>query len=498
MEIRVLGCSGGRTPEHELTSYLVDGTVLIDAGGASSSLDFYEQESVEDILVTHAHLDHILGIATIYENTRRSRIRPLDIYGTGPVINVLKEHLFIPELMPGYSEDIRELPGINFHQISIEVPFRVGQHEVEAFPVFHSPGSVAVRVSDEDHTFVFSGDTGRTDRLWRWLKKRGGADCLIAEVSFPNSMQQLADVSRHLSPKTLAESLEKADIGKDQKVHLVHLKPSFMEQLSKEIGDLSGYDLNILKKGERITLDKDYPPKVVQEELEERVSQRDVEFDSGEDLYEQRDKLALQFGVTAAPGEAIFDQGDNSKLMYIIQEGNVKIVRKAFGKKKLLASLGPGEFFGEMAMLNNKPRSAAAIADTEVRLLAFNKKQFEKLLLDNFGIGLRLIRTLAHRIQRADMMIENLLYIDPQSKVINTLIQAAYDEGIDTEEGQVVRITPEELSERSGVVISTLRDILTEMVSEKHILAKKGTIIIPDPARLNRLLKFLELKYEFS
>ncbi len=498
MEIKILGCSGGRTPDHELTSYLIDDSLLIDTGSAASTMSLELQENLNNIFITHAHLDHIIGIAHIYDNTRNLRVHPLHVYGTEPVLRNIREHLLVPSIMPNYNPKDKGEPGINFHPIALEIPFRIGNFEVEAYPVNHTPGAVAVRVSDGLHNFMFTGDTGRTDRIWNWIKRKGMVDCLIAEVSFPNKMHELAEVSAHLTCQSLIESLVKAEIPGDAKVHVVHLKPAFMDELLEEIEGEEDWNLIALKKGDVIRLDPGKKePRILQEEIEEKVTDKIPEFDKASDLYEQREKMSNEFGVSAAKGDVIFQQGDTSTIMYIIQEGKVRIVRKAFRYEKTLAVLGQGDFFGEMAMLNNRPRSATAVAMTDVKLLAFDRKAFESLILDNFGVALRIIRTLSNRLQDADGLIENLLYVDPESKIINTLIKAAYDEGIETSEGFVIRTTPEELSDRSGVIIETLRDILTDLVKNKMILARRETLIIPDPQKLKRLMKFLELKDEF-
>jgi len=149
-------------------------------------------------------------------------------------------------------------------------------------------------------------------------------------------------------------------------------------------------------------------------------------------------------------------------------------------------------------MLNNSPRSASAQALTDVKLLAFERPAFEKLVADNFGVALRVIRTLAHRLHETDAMIENLLYLDPESKVVNVLIRVGSEEGIETDEGWLVRTTPEALAERSMVVPATLRKILADLVRDNLIVAKREAIVIPDIKKLQRMLKFLELKNEFT
>jgi CRP-like cAMP-binding protein/ribonuclease BN (tRNA processing enzyme) len=451
------------------------------------------------VLITHAHLDHIIGLSLLYVNTMNSRVGSIDVYATEPVISETREHLFCPEILPLPERKEGKLPGINFHPIELETAFKVGPYEVEAFPVFHTYGSVAYRVSDHEHTMIYTGDTGRTDRIWRWIRKRGDVDCLIAEISFPSGMKELAEISRHLTPQTLIESLDKAGLPPEHNVHVVHFKPAFLGELLDEIEALRDRNFIVLRKGDTIMLEPGHTEHGMrQTEIEDRVKDKIPEFDRDSDLYDQRKQLTQQFGVTAHKGEIVFRQGDKSKIMYIIQEGKVRIFRSTAKVQKTLSVLGPGDFFGEMAMLNNRPRSATIEALADLKLLAFDKPAFEKLIVENFGVALRIIRTLAQRLQEADFLIENLLYIDPQSKVVNTLVQTAYDEGIETGEGFLVRTTPEKLTEKSGVVITTLRGILAEVVEDKRIIARRETIIIPDVKKLRRLLKFLELKNEFS
>jgi len=493
MEIRVLGCSGGRAPGFELTSLLVDERLLVDTGGAASGLDLAQQESIDDVLVTHAHLDHILGLAFILQNTKNSRTRPMNVYATGPVIRVIKEHLLVPDVLP---EAEGGLSGLEFHPVSFEIPFRVGVYEAEAFQVLHTPGACAFRISDSEHTFFFTGDTGPTDRIWKWLKKNG-ADCLAAEVSFPNNMQELADASRHLTPASLAEALERAEVYPSDKVYVTHLKPAFLGELMDEIEAERNWNLMVLRKGDVIRLGNK-GVQVLQPYIEERVRDQVIEFDSREDLYDQRSRLAGRLGVHARTGEVLFQQGETSKIMYIIMDGKVRISRRVWSGEKTLAILGPGDFFGEMAMLNNRPRSATAKAVSDTHLLAFDRRAFEKLLSDNFGVALKIIRTLSQRLEAADAMIENLLIADPVSKVINTLIQFSGDEGMETDEGLQIRTSPEDLAERSGVVIATLRNILADLARDNMILARKETIIIPSVKKLKRLMRFLELQDEFS
>lgn len=500
MEIRILGCSGGKMPGLGLTSFLVDGRLLVDAGAVSSILSVPEQQAITHVLITHSHLDHICGLPFLHDNTRDQRQEPLQIFAPESVIAALKQDLFIPQIQPGARpEEDLNLPGLAFHEISLEAPFTVGDYQVEAVKVNHPAGGVGYFISDGSHLFVNSGDTGRTDDLWKMLRERNW-DILITEVSFPNALQKVAELSCHLSPNDLAGELLKAEAG-DRTVYLSHLKPAYYEELIQEIAAIPDRNLIVLKSGEVLQ------PKKARAAGSQASHRREMEFqlkdqvpvfDFSKDLDDQRDDLDRQFAVTFPAGELIFEQGELGRVMFIVREGKVAISRTILGVEKVMAVLGPGEFFGEMAMLNNRPRSATARAQTDAKLLAFGPKVFENLVKGNWGVALKLIRSLAYRLQEADIQIENLMFQDTESRVVNTLIRAAGDEGMATGKGHLVRLTPEDLSCRTSLPVFLLKEVLAHLVRTHLIHIQKDAILIPNLGKLERLLKFLELRQEFT
>lgn len=483
-----------------LTSFLVDGRLLVDAGAAASALTLPEQAAVTHVLLTHSHLDHICGLPFLYENTREQRQEPLQVFGPETVIAALKQDLFIPQIQPGVRpEEDLNLPGLSFHEISLDSPFRVGGYEVEAVKVNHPAGGVGYFISDGTHCLIFSGDTGRTEEFWQRVKQRNW-DFLITEVSFPNALQKVAELSCHLTPSDLAGELLKAEVA-ECRVYLNHLKPAYYEDLISEIGALPGQNLLVLKPGDLLKPKSPRPGldrPTRRRELELQLQDQVPAFDFSKDLADQREELDRRFGVSFAEGEVIFEQGELGRVMYIVREGKVSISRTILGVEKVLAVLGPGEFFGEMALLNNRPRSATARAQTEVKLLALGSKAFELLVKGNWGIALKLIHSLAARLQEADIQIENLMFSDTESRVINTLLRAAGDIGISTGKGHLVRLTPEDLSYRTGLPLGRLKEILAHLIRLHLVHVQKDTILIPRLDKLERLLKFLELRQEFT
>lgn len=110
-----------------------------------------------------------------------------------------------------------------------------------------------------------------------------------------------------------------------------------------------------------------------------------------------------------AAGDTIFQQGELGTEMYIIQDGEVQIVKHINGESHVLSSLERGDFFGEMAVLENVPRSADAVAATEVRLLAINGSRFDEMLRKNPEVAVRIIRKYSKRLREANALLERLV-----------------------------------------------------------------------------------------
>src|SRR5256886_15479334 len=141
------------------------------------------------------------------------------------------------------------------------------------------------------------------------------------------------------------------------------------------------------------------------------------------------DALFQRFGKEFKRGDVLFREGDVGKEMYVIQAGKVNITKKVRDTEKILATLGAGEFFGEMAILNNKPRSAGATMAEGGKLLVIDPRTFESMIRGNVEIAVRLIKKLSDRLQEADEQIENLLFRDSSTPAVHYLWRAALKRG---------------------------------------------------------------------
>ena len=208
--------------------------------------------------------------------------------------------------------------------------------------------------------------------------------------------------------------------------------------------------------------------------------------------------LFQKFGKEVPRGTVLFREGDPGKEMYVIQSGKVAISKKVRDVEKILATLGPGEFFGEMAIISNKPRNASASVAEPARILVIDPKTFEGMIRGNSEIAVRMIKKLADRLSEADAQIENLLLSDPASRVVHQILEACESRGRQTEEGIEIDFPMRELPRQLGVGEPAIR-IMVGKLERGGLLDRSGDrLTVHDTARLRDYLNYLEMKWKFG
>jgi ribonuclease BN (tRNA processing enzyme) len=260
LKLRVLGCWGGELGERRTTCFLVDDHLAIDAGALTASLSMEELLRVDDILLTHAHFDHVKDVPLLADLVASRRDRPVVVHGSTGCVQTLREDVFNGRLWPDFTRIPRATrPALAIRAFPRRRPFRIGRYRVLPVPVAHPVESVGFVISDGDGTVAISGDTGPTAGFWREVNAAADLRALFVETSFPTRLQPIADVSGHLTPRTLAGELEKVERD-DIPIFLYHLKPAFEVELRRELATLRRRGVRILRMGDEIDLSRPAGP----------------------------------------------------------------------------------------------------------------------------------------------------------------------------------------------------------------------------------------------
>ncbi|MBI3181305.1 MAG: 3',5'-cyclic-nucleotide phosphodiesterase [Myxococcales bacterium] len=247
MRLQVLGCHGGELPKYKTTCFLIDGVLALDAGALTGSLGLEQLCRVDDIIVSHSHFDHVKDLPLMADLIVGRRDKPVTIHASRECARTLRTNMFNNSLWPDFTRiPTRKNPVMQIKSFRAGASFKIGRYSVISIPVTHPVESCGFVVSDGSLSVAMSGDTGPTQKLWEVLNRTRDLKAVLLETSFPNRLQQLADISGHLTPQTLKVELRKLERN-GAAVLLYHLKPAFVPQLKKE---LEGLPVEVLELGE--------------------------------------------------------------------------------------------------------------------------------------------------------------------------------------------------------------------------------------------------------
>ncbi len=254
MRLRVLGCSGGSAPGQNLSCFLVDDVLAVDAGALTTALDLPAQRRVQDVLLTHGHLDHVWTLPLFLANRFGGPVVPCRLWGSSYTLETVRQHLFNDRIWPDFTEAVREsVPLVQFLPVDPMASVRVLDYDVTAWPLLHAVPCQAYSIRDrEGHALVVCGDTYRTDSLYRHVNEAKGVKALVIECSFPNRYDGLAKASLHMTAHLLREEL--ALIRKDVRVLVTHVKPEDREEVAAELRALKDPRIRILAQDETLTV----------------------------------------------------------------------------------------------------------------------------------------------------------------------------------------------------------------------------------------------------
>ncbi len=251
MIVRIIGGHGNVAKGFKATSYLVDDELLIDAGSVASGLTRFEQRRLNNILISHSHLDHIYELAFLADSFFEDQDKSFDIYTSQEARKNIIDHLFNDSIWPDFTTLDRPFKKIlSFHEFESQKKLTLNNFSIIPVKVNHPAGAHGFIITNNksDDSLIFTQDTGPTNLIWELGLKVKNLKGIFTEVSFPNRLARIAKESCHHTPASLFKEINK--MPKDVPIVVGHLKPHMQDNIYQEVKDLKEPRIVILEQDE--------------------------------------------------------------------------------------------------------------------------------------------------------------------------------------------------------------------------------------------------------
>ena len=179
----------------------------------------------------------------------------------------------------------------------------------------------------------------------------------------------------------------------------------------------------------------------------------------------------------------VMASGDPTDSLYIVLSGRLKVMMSdAEGKEVILSILGPGEFFGEMGLIDDAPRSASVVSIEACELLSIAKRDFKKCLAENFDMAQAVMRGLVRRLRDADRKIGSLALLDVYGRVARLLLDMA--ETVDGEKIVTKRLPKQDIAKMIGASREMVSRVMKDLQMGGYIEVRGSTIVLRDTIML--------------
>lgn len=242
--------NGTVSRRQHLSCFVIDDCVAIDAGSLAMATTVTQKKQIRDVVLTHAHLDHIAGLPLYIDDLFATLETPIRVHCSPEVIEILERNIFNWEIYPRFTELENENGTVmQYHPFESGKEFFVKHLRIKSISVNHKVPSVGFIISDVKTTFALTGDTAEMDDFWRTVNAEPNLSALLIECAFPNELENLAENSHHLTPRNLQRELAKFD-RRECAVYVVNIKPMYRDEVVRQIEELCIENLQILEAGQ--------------------------------------------------------------------------------------------------------------------------------------------------------------------------------------------------------------------------------------------------------
>jgi HD-GYP domain-containing protein (c-di-GMP phosphodiesterase class II) len=255
--IRILGAQGSRAEKSNTTCIQVSKNTLIDAGNIIQGLGD-DAKYIDNIFLSHSHLDHIIDSAFLIDNFFAQRDKPLRIFALPGTLETIKKYIFNWEIWPDFSGINlinTETPSIEYIPIEFYKEYKI-EEDITLIPIpaVHTVPTCGYIIKSDKGSILFSGDTFKNPDLWKMVNKNKEITAVLIDVSFPNAQFKVAQDSKHLTASYLQKDMSILDRD-DVSIYVNHLKPFYKKEIVEELVAIGIDEKAILQDGEIISFE---------------------------------------------------------------------------------------------------------------------------------------------------------------------------------------------------------------------------------------------------
>ena len=233
ISLRLLGCNGGIGGSHrQTTCYLLGESTIIDSGTGLTLLDLPQLACIDNVILTHAHFDHIACLPLLIDSAASLRNEPIKVWGPAEVIEILETHIFNDMIWPDFTKIPSEsAPFMKLDAISERM--EIAGMTFTPLAASHGIPACGYLVEKDGQSIAFSGDTEDCPLFWQSVSQNRSIQAVIIECSYPSTMSEMAKISMHMDVPTVASRVN--ELPKDISVVIVHRKPGWESVIEEEL-----------------------------------------------------------------------------------------------------------------------------------------------------------------------------------------------------------------------------------------------------------------------
>jgi cAMP phosphodiesterase len=234
MQVTIVPSSVSGEPMQMFTTYLINGTVAIDAGSVGLYGNIDQQARVKHVFLSHIHIDHVASLGPFVDAVYDGSGDCVTVYASAYTLDCLRKDLFNNRLYPDFFHiSTFRPPYIRAVELTSGVPVEVDGLRITPVEVNHVVPTFGIIVEDDHSAVVLPSDTAPTDEIWNVARRCPHLKAVFLEATFPESMAWLAELAKHLTPALFVKEMKKLD--RSVRWITVHMHPRHRAVVAREL-----------------------------------------------------------------------------------------------------------------------------------------------------------------------------------------------------------------------------------------------------------------------